>query len=117
MGLGVTYKKPVVYSGPLYESMTMEGSAIRIRFTQTDGGLQATRGGALQGFAIAGADRKFHWAQAVIEGDSVIVRSSEVAAPVAVRYAWADSPECNLSNEQGLFASPFRTVSRREAHG
>ncbi len=107
--LGVTYKKPVVYSGPLYESMTVEGSAIRIRFNQTDGGLQATRGGALQGFAIAGADRKFHWAQAVIEGDSVIVRSSEVAAPVAVRYAWADSPECNLSNAQGLPASPFRT--------
>jgi sialate O-acetylesterase len=107
--LGVTYKKPIVYSGPLYESMAVVGGAIRIRFIHAEGGLQAMAGSVLRGFAIAGADRKFYWAQAVIEGDSVIVSSSEVEAPVAVRYAWSDSPECNLANAQGLPASPFRT--------
>jgi sialate O-acetylesterase len=60
-------------------------------------------------FSMAGSDRQFHWASAVIEGDSVLVSSPEVAAPVAVRYGWADSPECNLFNLEGLPASPFRT--------
>jgi sialate O-acetylesterase len=106
--LGATYKQPIVYSGPLYQSMTVEGSKISIRFTHTGSGLEAM-GGALRGFAVAGADRKFHWASAVIDDDSVLVSSPEVAAPVAVRYAWADSPECNLFNVEGLPASPFRT--------
>lgn len=105
---GAAYKQPIVYSGPLYQSMAVEGSKIRVRFTHIGSGLGA-RGGALRGFAIAGADRKFHWASAVIESDSVLVSSPEVAAPVAVRYAWADSPECNLFNAEGLPASPFRT--------
>lgn len=106
--LAATYKQPIVYSGPLYQSMAVEGTKIRIRFLHTGGGLKAM-GGSLRGFAVAGADRKFHWASAVIEGDSVLVSSPEVAAPVAVRYAWADSPECNLFNAEGLPASPFRT--------
>jgi sialate O-acetylesterase len=106
--LGATYKQSIVYSGPLYQSMAVEGSKIRVRFTNTGSGLEA-RDGALRAFAVAGADRKFHWASAVIEGDSVLVSSPEVAAPVAVRYAWADSPECNLFNAEGLPASPFRT--------
>jgi sialate O-acetylesterase len=63
----------------------------------------------VRGFAIAGADRKFHWASAVIDGDSIVVSSPEVVVPVAVRYAWGDSPECNLFNAEGLPASPFRT--------
>ena len=63
----------------------------------------------LQGFAIAGADHKFHWAEARIEGGAVIVSSREVPDPVAVRYAWANSPQCNLFNKDGLPASPFRT--------
>jgi len=63
----------------------------------------------LQGFAIAGADRKFHWAEARIDGDTVVVSSHDVPKPVAVRYAWGDSPRCNLFNKDGLPASPFRT--------
>ena len=106
--LGASYKQPIVYSGPLYQAMAVEGSKIRVRFSQTGSGLEAI-GGALRGFAVAGADRKFHWASAVIDDDSVLVSSPEVAAPVAVRYAWADSPECNLFNVGGLPASPFRT--------
>jgi len=92
----------------LYQSMAVEGSKIRVRFTHTGSGLEA-KDGALRGFVVAGSDRKFHWASAFIEGDSVLVSSPEVAAPVAVRYAWGDSPECNLFNAEGLPASPFRT--------
>jgi sialate O-acetylesterase len=107
--LGTTYAKPIVYSGPLYEGMEIQGSRIRIRFSNVGTGLEAKGGIPLRGFAIAGADRKFHWADAGIEGDSVIVSSSQVPTPVAVRYAWADSPPCNLFNTEGLPASPFRT--------
>lgn len=107
--LGTTYKKPIVYSGPLYESMKITGPEVRVQFTHVGSGLEARGGGALQGFAIAGGDRKFHWAAARIEGDAVVVSSREVAVPVAVRYAWADSPQCNLFNNDGLPASPFRT--------
>jgi sialate O-acetylesterase len=69
----------------------------------------AKGGEALEGFYVAGADHKFHKAEAVIEGNTVIVRSAEVAFPVAVRYAWADNPVCNLYNGAELPASPFRT--------
>jgi len=107
--LGTTYKQPIVYSGPLYESMKVEGSGIRIHFAHVGAGLQARGGGAVQGFAIAGADHKFHWADARIGGDTVVVSSRDVASPVGVRYAWGDSPPCNLFNTDGLPASPFRT--------
>jgi sialate O-acetylesterase len=106
--LATAYGEKIVYSGPMYGSSKIEGDRIRIRFRQIGSGLDA-RGGELKGFAIAGADRKFHWAKASIEGDSVVVFSPEVSAPVAVRYAWANSPECNLYNKEGLPASPFRT--------
>jgi sialate O-acetylesterase len=109
LALGTTYKKSIVYSGPLYQSTTAEGNKIRIRFTNTGSGLEARGGEALSGFAIAGADRRFHWATAAIDGVSVVVSSPEVPAPVAVRYAWGDSPHCNLFNKDGLPASPFRT--------
>jgi sialate O-acetylesterase len=99
----------VVYSGPLYKSMKTEGNKIILSFTDTDGGLVA-RGGELKYFAVAGADRKFVWANAKIEGDKVVVWSDKVLNPVVVRYAWADNPEgANLYNEQGLPASPFTT--------
>jgi sialate O-acetylesterase len=107
--LGTTYHQSIVYSGPLYESMTVEDKTIRVRFTNIGSGLEAKGGSALRGFAIAGEDRKFHWASALIDGGSIVVSSPEVVAPVAVRYAWGDSPECNLFNEEGLPASPFRT--------
>jgi sialate O-acetylesterase len=105
--LGTTYGENVVYSGPLYESMQVEGDRIRIRFKVGSG--IASLGGELKGFAVAGADRVFYWANAVVEDDTVVVSSSEVPAPVAVRYAWAANPDCNLYNKEGIPASPFRT--------
>lgn len=108
--LGTTYHEKIVYSGPLYDSMKIEGNKIRISFTHPGAGLEARgQGGELQGFSIAGADRRFYWAHAEIEGDTVVVSSPDVPDPVAVRYAWADSPNCNLYNKEGLPTSPFRT--------
>lgn len=105
---GTIYEKPVVYSGPMFESSKTIGNEVRISFQHVGAGLEA-RGGELQGFAIAGADRKFHWAKARIDGNTVVVSSPDAPAPVAVRYAWGDSPRCNLFNKDGLPASPFRT--------
>ncbi len=107
--LGTTYEKSIVYSGPLYDSMQVEGSSIRLRFRHVGTGLTTRDGGPLKGFAIAGPDKIFRWAEAQIESDSVVVWSNEVTTPVAVRYAWAGNPECNLQNKRGLPASPFRT--------
>jgi sialate O-acetylesterase len=103
-----TYGKDVVYSGPIYESMKVEGDKVRLKFKHAGGGLVA-KGEKLTGFAIAGEDRKFVWADARIDGDTVVVSANAVARPVAVRYAWADNPECNLYNKADLPASPFRT--------
>jgi sialate O-acetylesterase len=107
--LAKTYGKNVVYSGPLYRSFDQNGNKIVIHFDHTDGGLIAKDAGPLKGFAIAGQDQVFVWADAKIEGDTVVVSSEKVAQPVAVRYAWADNPVCNLCNKAGLPASPFRT--------
>jgi sialate O-acetylesterase len=106
--LGTTYGEKIVYSGPIYDSMQIVGGEIKIHFLHNGAGLEA-RDGSLKGFSIAGSDRKFHWANARIEGESVVVSSPDVMSPVAVRYAWAGSPECNLYNKEGLPASPFRT--------
>jgi sialate O-acetylesterase len=106
--LAKTYGKKVEYSGPMYESYKVDGHLVRVRFTHADG-LRAMNGDAIEGFAVAGADKKFVWAKAKIEGDSVVVWSDSVANPVAVRYAWADNPAANLYNGTGLPASPFRT--------
>jgi sialate O-acetylesterase len=104
-----TYGEKVEYSGPVYSSAHVEGNVIRIRFTHADGGLVA-EGGALQWFQIAGADQHFVDAEATIDGDTVVVKSASVSAPVAVRYAWANYPfGCNLYNAAGLPAAPFRT--------
>jgi sialate O-acetylesterase len=107
--LGTTYKQPIVYSGPLYESMKIEGNEVRLQFSHLGAGLEARGDPALHGFAVAGADRKFHWADARIDGDTVVVGSTDIPNPAAVRYAWGDSPRCNLFNKDGLPASPFRT--------
>jgi sialate O-acetylesterase len=99
----------VVYSGPIYQSMKIEGDKIILTFTNTGSGL-VTRGNELKCFAIAGLDKKFVWAKAKIENDRVVVWSEKVSNPVAVRYAWADNPDgANLYNAEGLPASPFRT--------
>ncbi len=106
--LANTYKKPVAYSGPLYRGMKIKGSEAVLRFDHADGGLTA-KGGELKGFAIAGEDKKFVWAKATIADGKIVVSSDKVAKPVAVRYAWANNPDCNLYNGAGLPASPFRT--------
>jgi sialate O-acetylesterase len=105
----LAYGEKLEFSGPIYEGMRVEGANVRLRFARATGGLKASNGGELQGFALAGEDRKFAWAGAKIEGDAIIVNSPNVRAPVAVRYAWADNPICNLVNGAGLPASPFRT--------
>jgi sialate O-acetylesterase len=107
--MGTTYKEPIEYSGPLYESMQIAGGELHLHFTHVGGGLDARGDTQLQGFAVAGSDHKFHWADARIVGDIVVASSRDVPNPVAVRYAWADSPTCNLFNKEGLPASPFRT--------
>ncbi|HEV2354616.1 MAG TPA: sialate O-acetylesterase, partial [Puia sp.] len=102
--------KSVVASGPVFESAEVKGHQITIHFTNTGTGLVAKGGGDLKQFAIAGADKRFVWADARIEGDKVVVSSAEVPDPLYVRYAWADNPEgANLYNKEGLPASPFRT--------
>jgi sialate O-acetylesterase len=106
--LAGSYKQKVIPSGPLFDSYIVKDNEVRIRFKYADG-LKTSDGGPLKGFAIAGEDRRFVWADARIEGDSVIVSSAKVSKPVAVRYGWADNPIANLYNKAGLPASPFRT--------
>jgi|BioPla2DNA2_1021312.scaffolds.fasta_scaffold01663_5 sialate O-acetylesterase len=106
-----TYGEKITYSGPVYKTYKIEGNSIRLSFEHTDGGLQTKNGEKLQGFTIAGVDHRFYWADAIIDGDEIIVSSPEVEFPIAVRYAWANNPICNLYNGAGLPASPFRTDS------
>jgi sialate O-acetylesterase len=102
--------KSVVYSGPLYRSMKIQGNKVVLHFANAGSGLMAKGSDTLKHFAIAGADKKFVWAQAIIKGNTVVVWSDQVPAPVAVRYAWADNPgAANLYNKEGLPASAFRT--------
>lgn len=103
-----TYRRGVVANGPAAVSALVEGGAVRISFTNTAGGLVG-KGERLEEFAIAGADRKWVWADARIEGDSVIVSSPQVPRPVAVRFAWQANPAATLFNGAGLPAAPFRT--------
>jgi len=110
IALANVYGQKIEYSGPMYESMQVEGGAIRVKFSHLGGGLVAKGGDPLKWFVIAGADQKFVTADAKINGDTVVVSSPEVAAPVAVRYAWVNFPEgCNLFNAAGLPAAQFRT--------
>ena len=104
-----TYRLPVAFSGPLYENYAIEGNKIRIKFKYAENGLKTNDGKALTGFAIAGPDHQFRWATAVIDGNDVIVGSPDIEFPIAVRYGWANNPECNLYNTANLPASPFRT--------
>ena len=100
----------IVYSGPIYKSMKVDGNKIILSFTNIGSGLIAKGGGELKYFSIAGADKQFVWAKAKIENDKIIAWSDSISAPIAVRYAWADNPErANLYNVEGLPASPFRT--------
>jgi sialate O-acetylesterase len=103
-------EKDIVYSGPVYKSSKTEGNKIIITFSNTGSGLIAIDGEELNQFAIAGADKKFVWAEAKIEGNKVVVWNNDIQSPMYVRYAWADNPGgANLYNKEGLPASPFRT--------
>ncbi len=104
------YGENIVHSGPLYQSSITEGNKITISFSNTGSGLITNDGEPLSEFAVAGADKKFVWAKAVIEGEKILVWSDEIKNPVYVRYAWADNPvNPNLYNKEGLPASPFST--------
>ncbi|HEX4084278.1 MAG TPA: sialate O-acetylesterase [Chthoniobacteraceae bacterium] len=96
-------------SGPVFSGMQIEGGKAVLAFSHAPGGLVDRKKPPLEGFQIAGEDRKFVWADAAIQGDKVVVQSKEVPSPVAVRYAWADLPNCDLENKDGLPAAPFRT--------
>ena len=119
----IAYGERLNPNGPQYRSYRVEGNKIRVTFAGgyarggdrresalvTGNARLGIEGGAVRGFAICGPDHVFHWADAVIDGNSVVVSSSEVPFPVAVRYAWGDNPDCNLYNRDGLPAIPFRT--------
>jgi sialate O-acetylesterase len=129
--LADTYAHKMEESGPLYQSMKVEGNKVRLTFSHLGGGLVARQlpetyqpasykpdtlplvkpmpESPLQGFEVAGPDGKFVWADAAIEGSTVVVSAPSVRQPAAVRYAWADNPTCNLYNSEKLPASPFRT--------
>jgi sialate O-acetylesterase len=103
----IAYKEKLEFSGPAYDSMKAQGDKIVLRFKHVGGGLKAS--GPLTGFTIAGDDKRFVNAEAEIVGDTVVVHGSGLTKPVAVRYGWANYPVVNLTNAEGLPASPFRT--------
>ena len=106
----IAYGQDIAFSGPVFQSMAVKDAKAELSFLHTDKGL-VVKGifSDLKGFALAGADGKFVWAHAKIDGDKVVVWADEVAKPVAVRYGWANNPQCNLYNGAGLPAVPFRT--------
>jgi sialate O-acetylesterase len=105
----IAYGESLVSSGPLLKEMKIKRNKAILSFDHCGSGLIA-KGGTLNYFSMAGADRKFHWAKAKIRKNTVIVWCEKVPHPMAVRYAWADNPEgANLYNREGLPASPFRT--------
>jgi len=113
IALNNLYGKVMVFSGPTYHSMKIEENRIRLTFTHIGSGiLVQDKYGYLKGFEVAGADQKFNFAKAWVEGNEIVVSCETVEHPVAVRYAWADDPnDANLFNREGFPASPFRTDS------
>ena len=102
--------KSVVPSGPIFKSANIENNQIRLKFDHIGGGLMSKDGEDLRWFAIAGFDKKYVWAKAVIEGSEILVSSEKIQTPQYVRYAWQDNPDgANLYNNAGLPASPFTT--------
>jgi sialate O-acetylesterase len=108
LALAKTYQKPVEHSGPTFQLAKLEGERIRVTFEHATGGLKLAPGAKKPvGFALAGADKKFVWADAKLEGTSVVLTAKGVREPRWVRYAWADNPEVNLVNAAALPAAPF----------
>ncbi|MCC8409369.1 9-O-acetylesterase [Mucilaginibacter sp. UR6-1] len=101
------YGEKITYAGPAYTSVKANGKTMELTFSNAVG--LKVKGDKPTGFAIAGADKKFYWADAKLQGNKVIVSSAQVTAPVAVRYGWGNNPDCNLYNADDLPASPFRT--------
>lgn len=106
--LAQVYYVDTEFSGPIFTGAQEEGDHIRLSFRNAEG-MKASEGEKIKGFAVAGDDKKFSWADVRIEGDHVLVSSPQVPKPIAVRYGWADNPDCNLVNGAGLPASPFRS--------
>jgi sialate O-acetylesterase len=104
----LSYGESIEYSGPAYRQATPEGNAIRVWFEHAKGLM--VKGGTLTGFEVAGTDGKFASATATVEGTTVVATSPSVSEPVSVRYGWANSPQCNLFNGDGLPASPFTSA-------
>ncbi|MEI8312049.1 MAG: hypothetical protein WCH98_14965, partial [Verrucomicrobiota bacterium] len=104
----LAYGEKIEYSGPIFEKLKIEGARALVSFKHIGGGL-VVKDGELKGFTIAGEDKKFVPAKAEIKDETVVVSSEQVAAPVAVRYGWANVPDVNLYNKEGLPASPFRS--------
>lgn len=104
----LAYGRDLIYSGPLYRNFVIKNSSIQVWFDHGMG-MSAKTKGVIKGFMIAGEDKVFVDAKAITEGESIIVTSPKIKAPIAVRYAWADNPTCNLVNVANLPASPFRT--------
>jgi sialate O-acetylesterase len=109
IALAKDYGVDIPFTGPVYKSQQITGNSIKLTFAGIESGLKTKDGGAVKGFIVAGTDQKFHWADAKIIGNQIIVSSAGVANPVSVRYAWANNPVCNLVDGSGLPASPFKT--------
>jgi sialate O-acetylesterase len=107
--LAKVYQQNTPASGPVYASHEIEETRVVLQFDHLEGGLVARGDGTLKGFAIAGENRRWHWASAAIAGNAVVVFHPSITKPTAVRYAWGDNPACNLFNAAGLPAAPFRT--------
>ena len=107
----IAYGMDVVYSGPTYKSMEIQDDQIRISFDHIGSGLVVNdKYGYVKGFAVAGADKKFHWVSGKQDGDQIVLETGDIKNPVAVRYGWADNPDdVNVYNKEGLPANPFRT--------
>ena len=105
----LVYHENITASGPLFQSATIEGNKIILSFTNVGSGLKTNDEEDLREFAVAGADKKFVWAKAKIVGDKIEVSNTNIIAPLYVRYAWADNPNVNFYNKEGLPASPFKT--------
>jgi sialate O-acetylesterase len=112
VALGLVYGKKVEIYGPVYDAYKIEDGKVRVTFKHVGQGLAFKHGDKLQGFAVAGEDKVYHWADATIDGDTVVVSCDKVKTPAAVRYAWGSShPWANLFNKDGLPGLPFRTDS------
>ncbi|MCG8372770.1 MAG: sialate O-acetylesterase [Balneolales bacterium] len=105
----VAFNEQVIYSGPMYRSHSIEGDKVEITFDFAENGWQNKNYDQIEGFAVAGSDSVFHWAEAEIDKNMIRVWSEKVSNPIAVRYAWADNPKVSLYNKEGLPMVPFRT--------